>query len=301
MPTSARYYEAAAANTGDDDEEDDYMSNDLLAEIAQAETKKGKNGPKSYVQLRKDAQRRKEEKGYIKPRAEREREAREEGLRRNLMTAENDNVDSSSNGGIDTSDGSASAAPPPSNKALSMMMKMGFKPGEALGRKEPTSNAASTSHLQRPKPGSPKARPMKAFVAEEDEGDDEDGPLAGLGSARSGLGSKKRPSPAALTEDFISLQDFAQEDHNDAVKAEDGGKARGKRDHRLDPIEIQMRAGMPMPECFVSLHYTYRYACRSIRIGCGRGETAQASRGSIARTRLGECRRLPVPSAFKSF
>lgn len=225
-----RYYETGA----NDDDEEDYLSDKFLAEIEQHEQKSKTSGSKTYAQLRKEAQKRKEDRGYIKPRAEREREAREEGLKRNLMTAV------SSNPSASTSRDASNTPPPPThgdNKALAMMIKMGFKPGEALGRKVDPINTKGKA---------------KATQVMEDSADEEDGDgLAGLG-ARRGLGSSKRKaaSPSG-NEDFISLTDGLENSEDDGPPPTHAPKAKGSiPGHRIDPIEIQMRSGRPM---FLSL------------------------------------------------
>lgn len=227
-----RYYESTNDGVDVEEPEDDYLSDKFLAEIEQKEQKSKQSGVKTYTQLRKEAQRRKEEKGYIKPRAEREREAREEGLKRNLMTA---TATSSTNGpswqAASTSESiQDDNQPPPThsgNKALSMMMKMGFKPGEALGRKIEDA----------------KGKGKATQIAEEgSEGEEEEDNFPGLG-ARKGIGSKKqKPDKEFINEDFISINDTTEDE--DAASASDTPKV-GKKipSHRIDPIEIQMRSG----------------------------------------------------------
>ncbi|GAB1523453.1 hypothetical protein RhiTH_006602 [Rhizoctonia solani] len=101
------------------DEEDDYLSDKFLASL---EAPKPDASNASYAERRRIAQRESERKrleGRIKSRREMEEEARREGLSRSLFEKE-----------------SATEGEQPSNKAMSMMLKMGFKPGESLGRKE---------------------------------------------------------------------------------------------------------------------------------------------------------------------
>ena len=95
-----------------DDDEIDFMSDALLQPAAAgAPTSKGNL---SYTERRRQAANRSFERGRVQSRREQEREAREEGLRTNLMSA-------------------PSAA---ENKALGMMKKMGFMPGQALGKQK---------------------------------------------------------------------------------------------------------------------------------------------------------------------
>lgn len=79
------------------DSEDDYMSAKYLEAAAELE-KSGKE--KTYSQRRKEQLERQKQKGYIKPRAQMEQEAREQGLSTALGS---DNV------------------------GMKMLMKMGFK------------------------------------------------------------------------------------------------------------------------------------------------------------------------------
>ncbi|KAI9510416.1 hypothetical protein F5148DRAFT_578661 [Russula earlei] len=96
------------------DGDDDYLSDKFLTV---AEPQK----PKTYSEKRKESLRqslRRNEQNRAKSRRQLELESREEGLSSSLFERAED--DQSSGRG-------------PENKALSMMMKMGFKPGDALG------------------------------------------------------------------------------------------------------------------------------------------------------------------------
>lgn len=99
------------------DEEDDYLSDKFLVEAVSS------SAPKTYVDQRKETLRRnarKNEDNRKKSRREREREAREEALNRSLFERAQEEAKESGQ----------------QNKALAMMMKMGFKPGQALGKDE---------------------------------------------------------------------------------------------------------------------------------------------------------------------
>ena len=101
-------------------DEDDYLSDKFLVDAAPAASA----APKTYAERRKDAQRRSAQRnadGRTLSRAERERAAREEGLARSLFDRARE----------EAAEGSGQQ-----NKALAMMMKMGFKPGQALGADE---------------------------------------------------------------------------------------------------------------------------------------------------------------------
>lgn len=100
------------ANGSDDD---DYLSDKFLLNTAEPQK------PKTYSEKRKEALYRariKNEENRIKSRRQLELESREEGLSKSLFERAED----------DKAAGHGSE-----NKALSMMMKMGFKPGQALG------------------------------------------------------------------------------------------------------------------------------------------------------------------------
>lgn len=116
------------------DEEDDYLSDKFLASL---EAPKSGKSSMSYAERRRVAQRESERKrleGRIKSRREMEEEARREGLSRSLFDREIEKASSGkeNNDGESSSTGGGSGA----SKAMSMMLKMGFKPGEALGKKE---------------------------------------------------------------------------------------------------------------------------------------------------------------------
>jgi hypothetical protein len=97
-----------------DDSDDDYLSDKFLT-ITEPQK------PKTYSENRKEALRKsllKDEQNRTKSARQLELESREEGLSKSLFERAED--DKASGRGTE-------------NKALSMMMKMGFKPGQALG------------------------------------------------------------------------------------------------------------------------------------------------------------------------
>ncbi|KAM5535641.1 hypothetical protein V8D89_010628 [Ganoderma adspersum] len=101
------------------DEEDDYLSDKFLADLTTSSSKT--TAPKTYGDRRREALKRsalKNEQNRTKGRNEREREAREEALSRSLFERAREEAEESGQ----------------QNKALAMMMKMGFKPGQALGK-----------------------------------------------------------------------------------------------------------------------------------------------------------------------
>ncbi|EJD01038.1 uncharacterized protein FOMMEDRAFT_110541 [Fomitiporia mediterranea MF3/22] len=108
-------------------DEDDYTSDRFLAETAAAAT----SASLTYAQRRKQAQKQSEIKNAqnrIKSRREREAEAREQGLQQSLFErAEAEKREL----GV-------------KNKAMDMMLRMGFKPGGALGRSSITTGQETT-------------------------------------------------------------------------------------------------------------------------------------------------------------
>ena len=99
-------------------DEDDYLSNKFLPHDNASSSK-----PSTYSQLRKAALRKaqlKNEQNRIKSRRQREIESREEGLSKSLFERAKEEEAGMGSG----------------NKALSIMMKMGFKPGQALGNND---------------------------------------------------------------------------------------------------------------------------------------------------------------------
>jgi hypothetical protein len=98
-------------------DDDDYLSDKFLASTAENLTT-----PKTYSQLRKEALKKSQDKNAknrTKNRRQRELESREEGLNKSLF--EKAQEEEQAGLGI-------------GNKALAMMMKMGFSPGQSLGR-----------------------------------------------------------------------------------------------------------------------------------------------------------------------
>ncbi|KAF7355180.1 G-patch domain-containing protein [Mycena sanguinolenta] len=100
------------------DSEDDYLANidKFLVDS------KAPSAPKTYSEIRKEAAKQsklKSEQNRIKPRRQREIESRTEGLSKSLFERAKEDEDAGLGSG---------------NKALSIMMKMGFKPGQALGK-----------------------------------------------------------------------------------------------------------------------------------------------------------------------
>jgi hypothetical protein len=126
-------------------DDEDYLSDKFLAQAAAASS-----SVKTYTERRKEEQRRaaiRNEQNKRKSRRELEQESRQEGLSRSLFEREKDDGD----GDGDAEDGAA-----PKSKALAMMMKMGFKPGQALGQPDsllpPTSESSEAAVHQEAAP-----------------------------------------------------------------------------------------------------------------------------------------------------
>lgn len=102
-------------------DEDDYLSDKFLTDAGSTSS-----APKTYAQIRKEVVKKaqlKSEQNRLKGRRQREVEAREEGLSKSLFERAKEEEEA----GVSTG-----------SKALSMMMKMGFKPGQSLGQIEET-------------------------------------------------------------------------------------------------------------------------------------------------------------------
>jgi hypothetical protein len=100
------------------DDDDDYLSEKFLLNASASTAAK----PTTYSQIRKEAQKKAQQKNVQnrhKSRRQLELESREEGLSKSLFERAKEEEDSGLVGS--------------SNKALSIMMKMGFKPGQSLG------------------------------------------------------------------------------------------------------------------------------------------------------------------------
>ncbi|KAG6911676.1 hypothetical protein DXG01_007926 [Tephrocybe rancida] len=117
-------------------DEDDYLSDKFLTTATSTAAP-----TKTYAQLRKEAAKKahlKNEQNKTKSRRQRELEAREEGLSKSLFERAKEEEDAGISSG---------------NKALSMMMKMGFKPGQSLGKiEEPLVKPAPASHEHEAQP-----------------------------------------------------------------------------------------------------------------------------------------------------
>ncbi|KAI5894068.1 uncharacterized protein SCHCODRAFT_02700622 [Schizophyllum commune H4-8] len=117
------------------DEEDDYLSDKFLLAASAPEK------PQTYSQRRKEAEKRAHERNVQnrkKSRRQLEQQAREEGLSKSLFERAAEEARAVEEARAEEEQGKATEEgnAPAGNKALAMMMKMGFKPGQSLGRQE---------------------------------------------------------------------------------------------------------------------------------------------------------------------
>jgi hypothetical protein len=109
-------------------EADDYLDDSFLVDPPSS-------APKTYAERRKEAQklsRLQNEQNRTKSRRQRELESRQEGLSKNLFAKAKEEEEENVAG--------------KGNKALSIMMKMGFKPGDSLGADGTDSTSHSEAH-----------------------------------------------------------------------------------------------------------------------------------------------------------
>ncbi|KDQ14795.1 hypothetical protein BOTBODRAFT_32558 [Botryobasidium botryosum FD-172 SS1] len=221
----------------DEEEEDDYLSEKFLVDT----TSSASNGrkavaakPQTYAEIRRQAQREaelKQMRNRTKSRREREEEARREGLGKSLFErveeerrvlaaqqagGEEAGGSGSGNGGGSRGGGSGSGGgaggggggETGASKAMAMMMRMGFKPGQSLGRKDP-----SPEPIPQPQP-EPVLGESSSSSGARDHGkggsnsggsgsgdDDSDGFRrlgAGIGAAKKTNGSLVEPIPLSI-------------------------------------------------------------------------------------------------------
>lgn len=119
------------------EDEDDYLSDKFLLDRNATPTSQ----PRTYSQRRKEAERiaaLKNAQNRKKSRKEMELESREEGLSKSLFERAKEEESSGSG----------------QNKALAMMMKMGFKPGQTLGRTDEEEETKGDASEASPEPPS---------------------------------------------------------------------------------------------------------------------------------------------------
>ncbi|KAG8835216.1 hypothetical protein FRC17_004778 [Serendipita sp. 399] len=157
------------------EDEDDYLSDKFLQQIT---SNSGNSSTKTYAQRRKEAQRQSEVRnlaGRIKSRKELEKETIDtlkEGMSTSLFEKEK----------------LAEAEGGSQSKAMKMMSKMGFKPGQALGKQEQKTESESSNATVEP------ASSRTARVA----------PIPiNIWEGRKGLGAMKRPlSPDSVASEL---------------------------------------------------------------------------------------------------
>jgi len=172
------------ANGSDDD---DYLSDKFL--INTTEPQKSK----TYSEKRKEALYKshlKNDQNKIKSRRQLEIESREEGLSKSLFERAED----------DKTSGRGSE-----NKALSMMMKMGFKPGQALGRASHADEDSTDQPSSSTPPPDPSRKPQRDISPPQEKSSTQSerrlvNPLPlNEWSGKKGIGLGKRaPSPTEL-------------------------------------------------------------------------------------------------------
>ncbi|GBE79298.1 hypothetical protein SCP_0204960 [Sparassis crispa] len=177
------------------DEEDDYLSDKFLLGTAPAPS-----APKTYVERRREAQRLaalKNEENRTKSRRQRELEAREEGLSKSLFERAQDEQASGQQ-----------------NKALAMMLKMGFKPGESLGQKEdePSTTAAAPREATASETGTPE--PVAGGSKPHAQHRVEPLPLNEW-AGRKGIGLGKRAASPSSSERLAKMAKMAEDSSND--------------------------------------------------------------------------------------
>jgi hypothetical protein len=189
------------------DDEEDFMSDKFLVDAASSSTSSVKaEEPLTYSEQRKRALHASYDKGQTKSRAEREKEARRDGLGRSLIETADVGAKRKQEDG---------AGDEGSNKALRMMMSMGFKPGQSLGRQG----------LDRPRDDG--STPLQI-----------DDRWLGRGS-RSGIGKLPRSSALAIVREIDDASSSASKEHEGGDVAE--FRARTRESHDIRHAESLLR------------------------------------------------------------
>ncbi|KAK2466347.1 hypothetical protein APHAL10511_001989 [Amanita phalloides] len=183
-------------------EDDDYLSDKFLSDAVPTVS-----GSKTYTQRRKDAEklsRLKHEKNKRKSRRQLEEESRAEGLSKSLFEAQDAG----------------------SSKALSLMMKMGFQPGQSLGKSFETSSSTEQSDQNTPTPQPHKTEPL---------------PISEW-QGKKGIGSLKRAPSPDTSERLAKMAKMAEasthQDFRERAKQEyEERRAEG----RLGPAQLTCR------------------------------------------------------------
>ncbi|KAG6855031.1 hypothetical protein C0991_005960 [Blastosporella zonata] len=215
--------------------DDDYLSDKFLIPDASTTVP-----TKTYAQLRKEAERKahlKNEQNKTKSRRQRELEAREEGLSKSLFERAKEEEDAGTSSG---------------NKALSMMMKMGFKPGQSLGKLEdppvkPPAASEGNEHQTEAGPSYLKSTtPVSGHIVK---------PLPlneWTGKKGIGLGKRAR-SPSTSAERVAKMAKMAKEteevshqDYRNRARREyEEKRAEGRLEGLMDALALRGATGLP--------------------------------------------------------
>jgi hypothetical protein len=241
--------EGTSSRRNDDfsEEEEDFMSDSFLAGPSSSSAQ-----VESYSEKRRREMNAAKDRGKTKSRIEREKEARKLGLSRNLMIKDSKEEHKKTTSekrvrehGVDPSTDSAA----PANKAMKMMLAMGYQHGEGLGKKGASSVKEQGEEIQ-----------THTSLTE---------PLAiderWLGGrARAGIGKMSASSVQALSRDILQASS-KQNNEKDQMSAEEQFRLRSKQDHNVRHYEsllvnarvtcqdlderlgVQVRVGMGRP------------------------------------------------------
>ncbi|KDQ64747.1 hypothetical protein JAAARDRAFT_75262 [Jaapia argillacea MUCL 33604] len=192
------------------DDEDDYLSDKFLL---QASNSSSSSGTHTYAEKRKAAQRRahqRHEQNKLKSRRELELESREAGLSKSLFERAKEEESTLGKG----------------NKALAMMMKMGFKPGQALGQThdaEPIASSSEASRSHTPVASEDKDRVSKSHPAEPDDArgrvQHRTTPLPlNEWAGKKGIGLGKRSLSQSIVDRAAKMAKMAEETNHDTFR-----------------------------------------------------------------------------------
>jgi hypothetical protein len=188
------------------DDEDDYLSDKFLVDTSAASgSSSSKTKPTTYSELRKEAQK----KSHLKNEQNRkksQKEVREEGLSKSLFERAEEEKETGLSSG---------------SKALSMMMKMGFTPGQSLGKRQDEDGPDATALRE------PASRSVGLGSSEETSERDVRPPAPTFQ-----LGSASTTTTAGL-----------EETETDPSKS----KSKPRSGHRLEPLPLLEWEGAHLP------------------------------------------------------
>jgi len=205
------------------EEEEDFMSDKFLASLES--TSKPSKSSQSYAEKRRKAINKSQDRGLTISRKEREAAARTEGLSRNLIIEARMNEVAQpvySTPVASTSKVEVAA----DSKALDMMRKMGFKPGQALGKRKSLSPSLDDA------PPKSKARTEPIAVQ--------------MRTGRGGLGTEEQTRKFRLDPDAVLPERISQDAYLATVRESfDDRRAEGVlRGARRTCEELDRRIGM---------------------------------------------------------